>query len=162
MVLVKRKSLFENNDVKIAPEINKIMEGAVVGPAIEKEIGKCMKERTGGEKKKERKRTKEQDAGKGWFNMKAPEMTDEIKRDLEAIKMRSTLDPTAHYRKNDSDSLPKYFQIGRVIETKADFYSSRLTNKERKRTIVDELISEQEANKHLRKIMKKSKPSNKK
>ena len=38
--------------------------------------------------------------GPGWFNMKAPELTEEAKRDLEVLQMRSILDPKRHY-KND-------------------------------------------------------------
>lgn len=38
--------------------------------------------------------------GPGWFNMKAPELTEEAKRDLEVLQMRSVLDPKRHY-KND-------------------------------------------------------------
>lgn len=56
---------------------------------------------------KEREKTK----GKNWFHLPATEMTDEIKTDLEIIKMRSVLDPKHFYKKNDVDSLPKYFQV---------------------------------------------------
>lgn len=45
---------------------------------------------------KESEKTK----GPGWFNMKAPELTEEAKRDLEVLQMRSVLDPKRHY-KND-------------------------------------------------------------
>lgn len=38
--------------------------------------------------------------GPGWFNMKAPELTEEARRDLEVLQMRSVLDPKRHY-KND-------------------------------------------------------------
>lgn len=38
-------------------------------------------------------------------------MTDEIKNDLEILKMRSVLDPKHFYKKNDLSVLPKYFQV---------------------------------------------------
>ncbi|CEF65481.1 Deoxynucleotidyltransferase terminal-interacting protein 2 [Strongyloides ratti] len=143
MPLIKKKrGILDDVNIKISPDINKIMKNSVVGPAIEKNIGQCMRDKKIGEKKKERKLNREETAGKGWFDMKSPEMTDEIRRDLEVIQMRGAIDPKAHYKKNASKELPKHFQIGTVIETKADFYSSRLTNKERKRTIVDELLAE--------------------
>ena len=36
------------------------------------------------------------------------------------------------------------FQVGRVVDSPADFYSSRIPKKERKRTIVDELMADAE------------------
>uniref|UniRef100_A0A0N5C9C8 Fcf2 domain-containing protein n=1 Tax=Strongyloides papillosus TaxID=174720 RepID=A0A0N5C9C8_STREA len=141
-LIKKKKGVLDDVKIKISPDIDKIVANAVVGPAIEKNIGQCMRDKKAGEKKKERKAARQETAGKGWFDMKSPEMTEEIKRDLEVIQMRGALDPKAHYKKNSSNELPKHFQIGTVIETKADFYSGRLTNKERKRTIVDELLAE--------------------
>ncbi|XP_063973266.1 deoxynucleotidyltransferase terminal-interacting protein 2 [Diachasmimorpha longicaudata] len=89
---------------------------------------------------KERKESK----GKKWFNLPATEMTDEIKHDLEIIQMRSVLNPKQFYKKNDIKTLPKFFQIGKVVDTPLDFYHGRLTKKERKRTIVDELMADAE------------------
>ncbi|MPC67215.1 Deoxynucleotidyltransferase terminal-interacting protein 2 [Portunus trituberculatus] len=50
--------------------------------------------------KEMRKKESEKTKGPGWFNMKAPELTEEAKRDLEVLQMRSVLDPKRHY-KND-------------------------------------------------------------
>lgn len=49
--------------------------------------------------------------GDGWFGMKAPEITDELKNDLQALKMRAAIDPKRFYKKNDREGLPKYFQV---------------------------------------------------
>lgn len=43
--------------------------------------------------------------------MKAPELTDELKNDLKALKMRASMDPKRFYKKNDRDGFPKYFQV---------------------------------------------------
>jgi len=43
--------------------------------------------------------------------MPATEMTDELKNDLEVLRMRSVLDPKHFYKKNDLKVLPKYFQV---------------------------------------------------
>merc|ERR1712179_111576 len=91
----------------------------------------------------ERERTK----GGGWFDMKAPEMTEELKRDLEIIQMRSALDTKRFYKKPDSE-LPKYFQIGQIQDNAADFYNDRIPKKERKKTLVDELMSDAEFRKY--------------
>jgi Fcf2 pre-rRNA processing len=43
--------------------------------------------------------------------MPATEITEEVKRDLEVLQMRSVLDPKTFYKKNDLKVLPKYFQV---------------------------------------------------
>lgn len=52
-------------------------------------------------------------SGDGWFNMKAPEITQELKGDLQVLKMRGSMDPKRFYKKNDRDGFPKYFQVSR-------------------------------------------------
>lgn len=43
--------------------------------------------------------------------MKAPELTEELRNDLKALKMRSAMDPKRFYKKNDREGFPKYFQV---------------------------------------------------
>ena len=50
-------------------------------------------------------------AGKGWFDMPAPQVTPELKNDLKLLRMRNALDPSRHYKANDSKQLPRYFQV---------------------------------------------------
>ena len=49
----------------------------------------------------------------GWFDMKAPEMTEELEADIEALQMRGTISSYTGYRKNDykNGSGPKFFQV---------------------------------------------------
>lgn len=71
-----------------------------------------------------------------------PKMTPEIQRDLEVIKMRSFADPKRFYKKSDSRrEIPKEFQLGTIIEGNNEFKSARLSKKDRKQTIADELFS---------------------
>lgn len=49
--------------------------------------------------------------GDSWFNMKAPELTKELKGDLQVLKMRGSMDSKRFYKKNDRDGFPKYFQV---------------------------------------------------
>merc|ERR1711915_689475 len=91
-------------------------------------------------KKEEREKTK----GSDWFNMPALEMTEERKKDLELLQMRGVLDPKRFYKKNALDTLPKYFQIGTIVDNAADFYTDRVPKKERKKTMVDELLADAE------------------
>ena len=50
-------------------------------------------------------------AGAKWFNMPAPDITPEIKRDLQLLKLRNVLDPKRFYKKDTDRKLPKYFQV---------------------------------------------------
>lgn len=43
--------------------------------------------------------------------MKAPEITQELKGDLQVLKMRGSMDSKRFYKKNDRDGFPKYFQV---------------------------------------------------
>ncbi|NXK51906.1 TDIF2 protein, partial [Chauna torquata] len=94
--------------------------------------------------KKQRRAEREKTTGDGWFGMKAPEITSELKNDLKVLKMRASLDPKHFYKKNDRDGLPKYFQVGTVVDSPIDFYHSRIPKKQRKKTIVEELLADSE------------------
>ena len=64
--------------------------------------------------KKAKKLEREKTKGDAWYNLPATEVTEEIKRDLEVLKMRDALDPKRFYKKNASKELPKYFQVTSV------------------------------------------------
>jgi len=94
------------------------------------------------ERKKAHAAEKESSKGAKWFNMKHAEMTDEEKRDLKILKMRKALDPKTFYKGDDMKGLPRFFQKGTVVESKAEFYSSRIPKKQRKQTLADELMAD--------------------
>ncbi|KAL8209322.1 hypothetical protein R6Q57_006054 [Mikania cordata] len=84
-------------------------------------------------------------AGSNWFDMGAPTLTPELKKDLKLLKLRNVIDPKRHYKKADTklNTFPKYFQVGTVVEPVSEYFTSRLTKKERKPTLADELLSDQ-------------------
>ncbi|MCJ8734874.1 hypothetical protein PDJAM_G00240390 [Pangasius djambal] len=94
--------------------------------------------------KAKRREERAKTTGDGWFNMRAPELTEDLKNDLKALQMRSAMDPKRFYKKNDREGFPKYFQVGTVVDNPIDFYHSRIPKKERKRTIVEELLADAE------------------
>ena len=67
-------------------------------------------------------------------------MTEDVKRDLKVIRYRNYLDPKRFYKSADTPS--KYVQVGTVIEGTAEFYSSRLTKKERRSNLTEELMAD--------------------
>lgn len=104
-----------------------------------------------GEKKKINKKKRESTAGSKWFDLPIKELNPEDKLTIDAIRLRETLDPSKFYKKKATDNIGKHFQVGTVIEHPIDFYSGRATRKERKQTLVDELIADAEFKKNVKK-----------
>ncbi len=98
-----------------------------------------------------RKKKPEKNASKEWFNLPTQEISDDVKTELRVLRLRSAFDPKQFYKKFDETKFPSKFQFGRVVESSADFYSSRLTNKQRKRTMAEEIMSDP----HLTHVRKK-------
>lgn len=56
--------------------------------------------------------------------------------------MRSVLDPKRHYRKdNGKAKAPEFSQVSTIVEGPTEFYSSRLLKRDRKKTLVDEILA---------------------
>lgn len=111
---------------------SELIDGLYVPPNDPKKLNKLL-----------RKQVKDT-TGNSWFDMPAQVVTPELKQDLQLLKLRGVMDPKRHYKKGDtkSKSLPKYFQVGTVVESASDFFSARLTKKERKARIADELLAD--------------------
>ncbi|OMJ18745.1 rRNA-processing protein fcf2 [Smittium culicis] len=102
-----------------------------------------------------KKKIREETTGPGWFDMKSPVITDQVKQELHVLKMRNVINPKRFYKKDSKRAeIPKHFQFGRIIEGPADFYSSRMTKKERKSTIIEELLADSQARSYLKKKYK--------
>lgn len=93
---------------------------------------------------------KDADAGSRWFNMKKPEMTAELKRDLMVLKNRSVLDRKRHYKK-EKWQLPQFFQTGTIVEGNTEFYSARMTKKNRGRTLAEEILNDTDSGEYFKK-----------
>lgn len=128
-----------------------MLQGSVLTPGFEKRD--CVPpyseslRRLKARRREERSKTK----GPNWFGLPAPEMTEELKRDLEVLRMRHVLDPKRFYKKNDLKDLPKYFQVGTVVDSPADFYHARVPKKDRKQTMVEELLADAEFRRYNKK-----------
>ncbi|KAM0340337.1 hypothetical protein ACHAPU_010550 [Fusarium lateritium] len=77
-------------------------------------------------------------AGSDWFDLPKTNMTPEFKREWQALRMRGILDPK-HQKKSLRASAPQYSQVGEIIAGPTEFFSARLTNKERKGTMLEEI-----------------------
>ncbi|EMR08713.1 hypothetical protein PNEG_02891 [Pneumocystis murina B123] len=99
--------------------------------------------------KKEKRKKQEETAGKDWFYMPKPELTQSLKTELQILKMRNVLDPKRHYRKDNSKKPPKYFQIGTTIDdvlnTPMEDFFKKKTN-----TILDEILEDQDKRQYFK------------
>ncbi|OAF70985.1 hypothetical protein A3Q56_01240 [Intoshia linei] len=101
--------------------------------------------------KKDKLKNKEEKEMKDWFSMKTPFLSFEAKNDLKLLHMRNVLDPKINYKADKTSEIPKHFQIGTIVSSNADFYSSRLTNKQRKPTLAEEILCDFDKKKRLKK-----------
>eukprot|EP01138_Halocafeteria_seosinensis_P002898 gb/GECG01002960.1/.p1 GENE.gb/GECG01002960.1/~~gb/GECG01002960.1/.p1 ORF type:complete len:260 (+),score=48.92 gb/GECG01002960.1/:1-780(+) len=81
-------------------------------------------------------------AGKGWFDMQAPVMTDEVKRDLEVLRNRNYLDPKRFFKTKEEKKPPKFFQIGTVVEGALEGRSKRIAKKQRPQSFFHEVATD--------------------
>ena len=74
--------------------------------------------------------------------MPRTDLTPELKRDLQLLKMRNVLDPHRHYKKESGKlTPPKYRQVGTIIEGPTEFFRGSIENKKSKRTFVEEVLA---------------------
>ncbi|OAX79262.1 hypothetical protein ACJ72_06419 [Emergomyces africanus] len=102
---------------------------------------------------KSKKSKEKPTAGSDWFDLPKTNLTPELKRDLQLLRMRPVLDPHRHYKKdNRKAKAPDYSQVGTIIEGPTEFFSSRIPKKLRKRTFVEEaMATEKETGRFRRK-----------
>lgn len=129
---VSEKPHITHENVSLYKPASELLNGLYLPPNDPRKLNKLV-----------RKQIKDT-TGNSWFGMPAAVLTPELKQDLQLLKLRGVMDPKRHYKKSDAKSktLPKYFQVGTIVESASDFYSSRLTKKERKARIADELLSD--------------------
>ncbi|KXN88202.1 rRNA-processing protein fcf2, partial [Leucoagaricus sp. SymC.cos] len=144
------------------PEVEKVEMKLVQGvnvssPPSPPELTKSGKRLT----KREKKKLKKQTAGPDWFDMPALSEADlpRLHREVEALRLRNQLDPKRFYRKEEAEGkgiegLPKYFAVGQIVATESPFGGSSADNlppSQRKRTLLDELIDDAEAQRYAKK-----------
>uniref|UniRef100_A0A3Q2YKI4 Deoxynucleotidyltransferase terminal interacting protein 2 n=1 Tax=Hippocampus comes TaxID=109280 RepID=A0A3Q2YKI4_HIPCM len=129
---------------KAKKDQDEVMKKSVMGSDFEKKDSVPPYSESKQALKQKRRLEREKTTGDAWFNMKAPELTKELKGDLKLLKMRASMDPKRFYKKNDRDGFPKYFQVATVEDNPIDFYHSRIPKKQRKRTMVEELLADAE------------------
>lgn len=87
-------------------------------------------------------------AGADWNNMPRTKIEDpKVKREFQLLRMRGILDAKKHFKKDSrKDPFPAYSQMGTLIEGPTEYYSARVNRKDRKQTLVEEVLASSEAN----------------
>jgi hypothetical protein len=81
-------------------------------------------------------------AGAAWYNMQPTPMTKELEQDLAVLRNREALDPKRFYK--SADAVGQCVQVGTIIEGPSEFWSARLTRKERRTNLLDEIMADSE------------------
>ena len=100
-------------------------------------------------------------AGRGWFGMTPAALTDDVKADIAILRNRTYLDPKRFYKKADIMD-PKMVQVGTVIEGSEEYYSSRLTKKQRRQNLAEEIMADVDVKKYAKKQFTKIQDSRQK
>ena len=91
------------------------------------------------EKKRKREENKNT-TGPKWFNMRAPELTTELKQELKAVQIGGLSEPYQFHKKSDRKGYAKFFQIGTIQDNILDGKASRLKKSEIKNSIAEQLL----------------------
>ena len=91
------------------------------------------------EKKRKREENKTT-TGPKWFNMKAPELTTELKQELKAVQLGKLSEPFQFHKKSDRKGYAKFFQIGTIQDNILDGKANRLKKNEIKNRIAEQLL----------------------
>eukprot|EP00566_Odontella_aurita_P020813 CAMPEP_0113596994 /NCGR_PEP_ID=MMETSP0015_2-20120614/40690_1 /TAXON_ID=2838 /ORGANISM="Odontella" /LENGTH=358 /DNA_ID=CAMNT_0000504661 /DNA_START=31 /DNA_END=1104 /DNA_ORIENTATION=- /assembly_acc=CAM_ASM_000160 len=87
------------------------------------------------------RRRPDRTAGDQWFGFNPERLTDELRTDLALIRNRSYLDPKKFYKKSDKID-GRMVQVGTVVEGTGEYFSSRLSKKERKSNFAEEVMAD--------------------
>ncbi|KAH0490271.1 hypothetical protein TgHK011_001748 [Trichoderma gracile] len=79
-------------------------------------------------------------AGAEWFDLPKTDMTPEFKREWQLLRMRNVLDPK-HQKKALRAAAPEFSHVGRVVASPFEPRSARLGSREKKRTLLESIMS---------------------
>ncbi|XP_049281655.1 uncharacterized protein LOC125763009 [Anopheles funestus] len=120
------------------------LKNAVLTPSIEKKEDIAHLAMSDNALKKLNRLQRKKTKGKNWFGLAAPEITPELQNELTLMKMRSILDPKQSFKRVDKRKTPKYFEIGKIIDSPLDHFNERGTKKLKSKSLVDELLADAE------------------
>ena len=78
--------------------------------------------------------------GKGWFDIAPAKLDEGLRADMKVVQMRNYLDPKRFYK--NPDKMKSVIGVGTVVEGPEEFTTQRMTKKERKQTLVGEILAD--------------------
>ncbi|GAA5851315.1 hypothetical protein JCM5353_004743 [Sporobolomyces roseus] len=85
-------------------------------------------------------------AGSKWFDMPATPMTPELKREIDAMRLRNALDPKKFMKGGaKKEKIGEFFQIGHVITPNSRATNNTSLPTASKRSFVEELVEDEQA-----------------
>lgn len=64
--------------------------------------------------------------------------------------MRDVLDPKRHYKKDASRGIPEFSQVGTIMPGPTDYFSARMTKKDRKRTLLESVLETEDTTRRFK------------
>eukprot|EP00947_MAST-08B_sp_MAST-8B-sp1_P004818 g4818.t1 len=99
----------------------------------------------------EREALRTSTAGARWNNMAAPTMTPELRRELKILRLRQYANPKRFYKALDhGGKAPRYFQLGTVLDSEYQGRNSRVTKRDKKSSLIEELKGDQDFRKYAK------------
>lgn len=90
-----------------------------------------------------------------WHEIEERKLTPEEERDLRVVENRQHLDPKRFYKSTGTGrkrgELPSQVHFGTVVVGAHEFYSARMTRRERRARIIDEVLADKEALSYIKK-----------
>ncbi|KUI59313.1 rRNA-processing protein fcf2 [Cytospora mali] len=82
-------------------------------------------------------------AGAAWNHMPRTRIEDpNVKREFQLLRLRGVLDAKKHFKKDTrKDPYPQFSQMGTLLEAPLDYHTGRVPRRERKRTLVEEVLA---------------------
>ncbi|GAA5870631.1 hypothetical protein JCM1840_004821 [Sporobolomyces johnsonii] len=105
--------------------------------------------------KKQLKANRPHTAGPQWFDMPATPMTPELKRELDALRLRNALDPKRFFRGGaKKEQVGEFFQVGHIIPSTTRATTLATPAVAAKRSFVEELLEDEQAKAYAKKKTK--------
>lgn len=92
--------------------------------------------------KRHRKEMEDRTLGNRWGDMKKQDANPELESDLTILQLRKFMNPKFFFKSSENKALPKYFQVGTIMDGGDDFVGGRLKKKERKNNLIDMFLTE--------------------
>jgi hypothetical protein len=83
-------------------------------------------------------------SGKQWFDVPNTPLTPELEKTFQLLQLRPYLYKDRHYKRTATSETPEFFAVGTVLDDAKDYYTTRVHKKQRKQSLVDEILGDED------------------